>query len=63
MSSEAGRPAGVATGTKINVPVAFNIVLQLPPGQRFTWVLEIDGRTDDAWRMPFATRQAPLGPA
>ena len=55
---EAGRPAGVAPGTEINVPVAFNTVLQLPPGQRFTWMLEIDGRTDDAWRVPFATREA-----
>jgi hypothetical protein len=44
------------------VPVAFNTVPQLPPGQRFTWVLEIDGRTDDAWRVPFATREAPLRP-
>jgi hypothetical protein len=32
--------------------VAFNSVLQLPPRQRFTWVLEIDGRSDDAWRVP-----------
>jgi len=39
--------------------VAFNTVLQFPPGQRFTWVLEIDGRSDDAWRVPFATREAP----
>jgi hypothetical protein len=25
-------------------------------------VLEIDGRTGDAWRVPFATRESPLGP-
>jgi hypothetical protein len=42
--------------------VAFNALPQLAPGRRFTWVLEIDGRTDDAWRVPFATREAPLGP-
>lgn len=60
---EAGRPPGIAPGTEINVPVAFNTVLQLPPGQRFTWVLEIDGRTDDAWRVPFATREVAPGPA
>lgn len=55
---EAGRPAGMAPGAEINVPVAFNTVLQLPPGQRFTWVLEINGRTDEDWRVSFATRQA-----
>jgi hypothetical protein len=27
-----------------------------------SWVLEIDARTDDARRVPFATREAPLGP-
>lgn len=58
---EAGRPAGLAPGTEINVPVAFNTVLQLPPGRRFTWVLEIDGRTDEDWRVSFATREAPSG--
>jgi hypothetical protein len=56
---EAGRPAGMAPGAEINVPVAFNTVLQLPPGRRFTWVLEINGRADDAWRVSFATRNAP----
>jgi hypothetical protein len=55
---EAGRPAGVAPGAEINVPVAFNTVLQLPPGRRFTWMLDIDGRTDEAWRVTFATREA-----
>jgi hypothetical protein len=59
---EAGRPAGLAPGTEINVPVAFNTVLQLPPGQRFTWVLEIDGQADEGWRISFATREgSPLG--
>jgi hypothetical protein len=55
---EAGRPAGVAPGTEINVPIAFNTVLQLPPGRRFTWVLEIDGQMDEAWRLSFATRES-----
>ncbi len=58
---EAGRPAGVAPGTEINVPVAFNTVLQLPPGRRFTWVLEIDGQADEAWRVSFATREGAHG--
>lgn len=56
---EAGRPAGLAPGTEINVPVAFNTVLQLAPGRRFSWVLEIDGRADEDWRVSFATRQVP----
>lgn len=55
---ESGRPPGVAPGTEINVPIAFNTVLQLPPGSRFTWVLEINGQTDDTWRLSFATRDA-----
>jgi hypothetical protein len=58
---EAGRPAGLAPGTEINVPVAFNTVLSLPPGRRFIWVLDIDGHTDEAWRLSFATREAADG--
>jgi Family of unknown function (DUF6941) len=58
---EAGRPAGLAPGTEINVPVAFNTVLRLPPGRRFSWVLEIDGETDEDWRISFATREGPPG--
>ena len=59
---EAGRPVGTAPGAEINVPVAFNTVLQLPPGRRFTWVLDIDGQTDDAWQVSFATSEAPPPP-
>lgn len=59
---EAGRPAGVAPGAEINVPVAFNTVLQLPPASRFTWVLDVDGETDDTWRVSFATREATQAP-
>jgi hypothetical protein len=60
---EAGRPAGLAPGTEINVPVAFNTVLQLPPARRFSWVLEVDGHTEESWRLPFATREAAQAPA
>ncbi len=59
---EAGRPAGIAPGTDINVPIAFNTVLRLVPGQRFTWVLEIESRADEAWRLSFATREAQRAP-
>jgi hypothetical protein len=54
---EAGRPAGLTPGTEINVPIAFNTVLQLPPAARFTWVMEINGETDEAWQLSFATRE------
>jgi hypothetical protein len=45
-------------GAEINVPVSFNTVLQLEPGRRYSWVLEINGHADDAWRLPFATQPA-----
>jgi hypothetical protein len=57
---EAVRPAGLTPGTEINVPVAFNTVLQLPPARRFSWVLEIDGQTNEDWRISFATREGSL---
>jgi hypothetical protein len=56
---EAGRPAGLAPGTDINVPISFNTVLQLASGRRFTWVLEVDSQVDEAWRLSFATRETP----
>jgi hypothetical protein len=55
---EAHRTAATAPGSEITVPMCFNIILQLEPGARYTWALEIDGHTDDAWRVSFATRQA-----
>ena len=39
------------------MPVAFNTVLQLSPGGRFTWVLEMEEEADDEWRLSFATRE------
>lgn len=59
---EAGRPPGMAAGTEMNVPAAFNVVLNLPPGRRYTWILEADGHTDESWRLAFATRQAQTAP-
>jgi hypothetical protein len=56
---EAGRPPGVAPGTEISVPMSFNIILQLPAGGRYTWILAVDGEEDNAWRLSFVTRQAP----
>jgi hypothetical protein len=59
---EVGRPAGVTPGAEITAPIAINTVLQLPPGQRYTWVLAIDGHSKDDWRLSFATRSLPQMP-
>jgi len=62
-SFEPRRPAAVAPGTEISVPMSFNIVLHLEPSKRYSWVLDVDGRTDDSWRLSFETRaQAQAAP-
>jgi uncharacterized protein DUF6941 len=55
---EAGRPPGMTPGSEIGVPMSFGSVLNLPPGQRYTWVLEVSGHSEEDWRLSFATRQA-----
>jgi hypothetical protein len=55
---EAHRTAATAPGSEITVPMSFNIILQLAPGGRYIWALEVDGHSDDVWQLPFATRQA-----
>ena len=56
---EDGRPAGVLPGSPIDMPVVVNIgPMPLPPGRRFVWRLFIDGRSDPAWEVGFATRPA-----
>lgn len=53
----------IAPGLEVNVPMSFNVVLHLEPGRRYSWVLDVDGQTDDAWRLSFETRaQAQPGP-
>jgi hypothetical protein len=62
--AEVGRPAGLAHGADIDFPLAFQIgPLPLQPGQRYQWVLDIDGETREDWRLTFSTRPAPSGPA
>jgi len=57
---EVGRPAGIISGSSIDVPLAFNIgAIPLAPGNRFIWKLSIDGKTDDNWQAVFSTRPAP----
>ncbi len=56
---EVGRPPGVSVGTPIDVPLAMNIPpMSLPPGQRFSWELTLDGQSDPDWHLAFQTRQA-----
>ena len=57
---EARRQPGMTEGAEINVPMAFNIVLQLPPNGRYTWQIEVDGKTEETWGLPFETRPARL---
>lgn len=57
---EVGRPPGVKPGTPLDVPLAINIPpLVLPPDQRFSWELSIDGETDEDWHLSFSTRPIP----
>jgi hypothetical protein len=37
-------------------------VLQLAPGGRFTWVLELDDQTEEEWQLSFATRESQPAP-
>jgi len=56
MPFEVGRPAGLKPGTPLDFPIAVNSgPVPLEPG-RYEWRLEIDGRTDDDWRLPFTVR-------
>jgi Family of unknown function (DUF6941) len=59
---EARRPAGMTPGSEINVPMSFNIVLQLEPSICYSWVLDVDGQADDSWQLSFETRQAQAAP-
>lgn len=61
--AEVGRPPGLAHGADIDFPLAFQIgPLPLQPGQRYQWVLDIDGETREDWRLTFSTRPAPSAP-
>lgn len=57
---EVGRPTGVVPGADLDFPLAFQIgPLPLEPGQRYEWVLDIDGVTQRDWHLTFSTRAAP----
>jgi len=55
-------PPGSRRGTPVNVCIAISVVqLQLPPGGRFEFRMEIDGETHEDWRIGFNTRPAADG--
>lgn len=61
---EVGRPPGLKPGTPIDVALAMNVgPLPLPPGQRYSWELSIDGETDEEWHLAFQTRDLPRPPS
>ncbi len=54
---EAGRPAGVAPGSELWVPLGINFgAIPLPRGKRFTWKLFINDQTDDHWTATFSVK-------
>jgi hypothetical protein len=49
----------VKPGTPMDAPFAINLgPLMIPPGGRYEWRLEINGETDEDWRLAFTTRAA-----
>lgn len=57
---EAGRPAGLVPGTPLDGCFAVNFPpMPLAPGTRYEWRVEVDGRCEDAWRVPFTVRANP----
>jgi hypothetical protein len=56
---EVGRPPGIAAGTAQPFALALNLAqVPLAPGRRYEWRLEIDGESQDDWRVTFQTRGA-----
>ena len=54
---EAGRPAGVAPGSDLWVPLGINFgAIALPRGKRYTWRLHINDETSDTWSASFSVR-------
>lgn len=54
---EAGRPAGVAPGSELWVPLGINFgALPLPRGKRFTWNLFINEESNEHWTASFSVR-------
>ncbi|HEY9085812.1 MAG TPA: hypothetical protein VIN40_07755 [Candidatus Tyrphobacter sp.] len=59
---EAGRPAGLVPGTPLDGCFAVNFPpMPLAPGARYEWRVEVDGRCEEAWRVPFSVRAKGAG--
>lgn len=59
---EVGRPPGLRPGTPLDFVFAVNLEsLPVPPGGRYEWLLEIDERRDESWRVGFSTRSETTG--
>lgn len=57
---EVGRPPGTTPGTSLPAPLAINIPpLVLPPGERFSWELTVNGESREGWHLAFSTREQP----
>ncbi len=57
---EVGRPPGLVPGVPLDTPMVIDIPpIDLAPGRRYTWVVEIDGQTEDHWRASFSLRPGP----
>jgi hypothetical protein len=60
MRFETGRPPGIAHGSELNAPFAFNIgPLPLELGRRYEWRPRLDGQDLVDNRLAFSMRQAP----
>lgn len=60
---EVGRPPGITRGAALDLPLALNLPpLGLEPGQRYRWVLEVDGERNIDWVLPFSVRPASPAP-
>ena len=58
--AEIGRPAGWCTApTSTSRSRSRSARCRCEPGQRYQWVLDIDGETQQDWHLTFSTRTAP----
>lgn len=56
---EAGRPAGLAPGSLLTVPLAINFsTMPVVPGNSYVWQLRVEGHTRPEWQLPFHVRAA-----
>jgi hypothetical protein len=54
---EVERAPGLRPGSPIDVPLAFTFApIPLEAGERYVWRLEIDGMSEEDWRVAFSTR-------